>query len=127
MPFFLADDLEREFDLIRLFVGVELFEGLDVAGHDRGAGFDEVLKAQFLLGFRSPVNGLFAFVLVVVGEVEDVGALELELAHAGDVELAAVEALFGKAGDGFFGCGVNDLVYLSLDGFLLDAQGAQGF
>ena len=127
MPFFLADDLEREFDLIRLFVGVELFEGLDVAGHERSAGFDAVLLFDLLAGILAPFDRLLLRVFVVVGEVEDVGALELELAHAEHFKLTAVEAMLGKAGDGFFGCGVNDLVYLSLDGFLLIAQGAQGF
>ena len=125
--FFLVDDLEGEFDLVGLFVGVEFGESLEESGHACGTSLDEVLKAQFLFGFRSPVNGFFALVFVVVGEVEDVGALELELAHAGDVELTAVEALVGKISNGFFGGGVNDLVYLRLDGFLLVAQGAQGF
>ena len=62
---------------------------------------------------------------MVIGEVKDVGALELERADVRDLELAAVEALFGKDGNGFLSGGVNDGVYLSLDGFLLIAQGAQ--
>ena len=127
VTFFLVDTLDRQFDLVGLFVGVELFEGLNVAGHDRGAGFDAVLLFDLLAGILAPFDRLLLRVLVVVGEVENVGALELEGADAGDFELTAVEALFGKAGNGFVGSSVNNLVYLSLDGFLLDAQGAQGF
>ena len=124
--FSLVNDFDGEFDLVGLFVGVELFEGLDVTGHDRGAGFDAVLFRDFLAGILAPFNRLLLRVFVVVGEVKDVGALELEGADVGDFELAAVESLLGKGGNGFLGGGVNDGVYLSLDGFLLGAQGAQG-
>ena len=127
MPFLLVHDLDGEFDLVGLFVGVEFDEGFEETGHSGSASFDEVLEAEFLFGLCTPVNGFLTFVFVVVREVEDVGTLELESTHAGNFEFTAVEALFGKAGDGFFGCGVNDLVYLSLDGFSLGRAGCAGF
>ena len=124
--FSLVDDFDRQSDLVGLFVRVELFEGLDVTGHDRGAGFDAVLLFDLLLGILAPFDRLLLRVFVVVGEVKDVGALELEGADVGDFELTTVETLLGKDGNGFLGGSVNDGVYLSLDGFLLVAQGAQG-
>ncbi len=127
MPFLLVHDLDGEFDLVGLFVWVEFDEGFEEAGHSGSASFDEVLEAEFLFGLCTPVNGFFTFVFVVVGEVKDVGTLELEGADVGDFELTTVETLLGKDGNGFLGGGVNDGVYLSLDGFLLIAQGAQGF
>ena len=89
--FFLVDTLDRQFDLVGLFVRVELFEGLDVTGHDRGAGFDAVLFRDFLAGILAPFDRLLLRVFVVVGEVEDVGALELDLAEFlyGDVFVCA--------------------------------------
>ena len=120
-----ADAFDGEFDVIGLFVGVEFDEGFEETGHTCGAGFDCVLKAQFVFGFCSPFNGFFAFVLVVVGEVKDIGTLELEGAYSIDIELTAVEAFSGKDGDGFIGCLGADFVDTSLDGFFLGAQGAQ--
>ena len=126
--FFLVeiDALEGEFDLVGFFIGMELLEGLDEAGHERCTGFDTILLIDLLAGILAPFNRLFLRVLTVVSEVEDVGALELEGPDIGDLELTAVLPFFGKDGNGFLGCGVNDGVYLSLDGFLLDAQVAQG-
>lgn len=126
MPFLLVHDLDRQFDLVGLFVGVEFDEGFEEAGHSGSASFDEVLEAEFLFGLCTPVNGFLTFVFVVVREVEDVGTLELESTHAGNFEFTAVLALFGEDGNGFFGSVAADFVYLCLDGFLLGAQGAQG-
>ena len=120
-----ADAFDGEFDVIGLFVGVEFDEGLEATGHAGGAGFDEVLKAQFVFGFCAPVDGFFAFVLVVVGKIEDIGTLELEGAYSFDIELTAVEAFLGEDGDGFVGGVREDRVNTSLEGFFLGAQGAQ--
>ena len=81
----------------------------------------------FLFVLLPPTDGIFAFVAVVVGHVDDIGALELEGAEVGDGELAAVFAFGGKDGDGFGGGGVRDGFDLSLEGFFLGAQFAQEF
>ena len=89
----IKDYFEDEFDFVGFFVGIEFDEGLEQTGHGGGARLDEVLEAQFLFGFGSPAYSLFALVAVEVLEMEDVGALELELANALHVKLAAVETL----------------------------------
>ena len=99
----LINDFDGEFDFVGLFVGIEFDESFEETGHTCGAGFDLVLKAQFFFGFGAPVDGLFAFVLVVIGKVEDIGTLELEGADVRDGELTAVLPFFGKDGDGFVG------------------------
>ena len=81
----------------------------------------------FLLVLLPPADGILAFVAVVVGHVDDVGALELEGAEVGDGELAAVFAFGGKDGNGFVGCLGGYFVDTSLDGFFLGAQFAQEF
>ena len=50
----LLNYLDCKFDLIRLLVGVELDEGLDVSVHDGGTGFDEVLFFDFLFRVLAP-------------------------------------------------------------------------
>ena len=81
LVFFLLDNLDRQLDLVRLFVRVEVDEGLDIAVHDGGAGLDKVLLFELLAGILTPFNGLFLLVLVVVGKVKNIGALELEPAY----------------------------------------------
>ena len=121
----LVDDFDGQFDFVGLFVRVEFDEGLEEAVHSRSAGLDEVLKTRFVLGFFTPADGFFALVFVVVLEMEDIGALELESADGGNFELAAVETLGSEDGDGFFSSCVGDGIDLSLDGFFLGAQFAQ--
>ena len=123
----LINDFDGEFDLVGLFVGIEFDEGFDVAVHEGGAGFDKVLFLDLLAGILTPFDGLLLFVFIVVGEVEDIGALELEGAEVGDGELAAVSAFGGKDGDGFGGGSIGDRVNTSLEGFFLGAQFAQEF
>ena len=120
-----ADDFDGELDFVGLFVGIEFDEGLDVAGHEGSTGFDEVLLLDFFASVLAPFDGLLLFVLVVVSEIEDIGTLELEGSYSFDLELTAVEAFGCKDGDGFVGCLGGYFVDTSLNGFLLDAQGAQ--
>ena len=125
--FLLVDDFDGQFDLVGLFVGVEFDEGFDEAVHEGSAGFDEVLLLDLFAGVLAPFDGLFLLVLVVVSEVKDVGALELEGADVFDFKLTFLEAFGGKDSNGFVGCLGGDRIDLSLDGFFLGAQFAQEF
>ena len=81
----------------------------------------------FLFVFLSPADGIFAFIAIVVGHINDIGSLELEGTYSFYLELAAVEAFGGEDSDGFGGSSVGDSVDLCLDGFFLCAQFAQEF
>ena len=111
-------------DFVGLVVGVLVDEALDVAVHERGAGFGLVLEVLFFLVFGAPFDGVFVLVGAEVGEIEDVGSLELEVVVI-DGELTAVETFGGKDSDGFGFSSVGDFEDTSLDGFFLEAQGAQ--
>ncbi len=123
----LVDDFDGEFDVVGGPIGVRGDEAVGDAFHlARQSGL--VLAALlFLLVLLPPADGILTFVAVVVGHVDDVGALELEGAEVGDGELAAVFAFGGKDGDGFVGRLGADFVDLSLEGFFLGAQFAQEF
>ncbi len=123
----LVNDFDGEFDVVGGPIGVRGDEAVGDTFHlARQSGL--VLAALlFLLVLLPPADGILAFVAVVVGHVNDIGALELEGAEVGDGELAAVFAFGGKDGDGFGGGSVRDRIDLSLEGFFLSAQFAQEF
>ena len=120
----LIEDFDGELDFVGLVVGVLVDEALDVAVHERGAGLGLVLEVLFFLVFGAPFDGVFVLVGAEVGEIEDVGSLELEVVVV-DGELTAVETFGGKDSDGFGFSSVGDFEDTSLDGFFLEAQGAQ--
>ena len=99
----LLNDLDRQFHLVRLFVRVQLHERLHISVHDGGACLDQILLFAFLLGILAPFHRLFLLVLVVIGKIENLGALKLEGAYSGDGELAFLQPLSRKDGNGFVG------------------------
>ena len=123
----LIEDFDGEFDVVGSPIGVRGDEAVGDTFHlARQSGL--VLAALlFLLVLLPPADGILAFIAVVVGHVDDIGALELESADVGDGELAAVFSFGGKDGDGFGGGSVRDRIDLSLEGFFLGAQVAQEF
>ena len=123
----LIEDFDGEFDVVGSPIGVRGDEAVGDTFHlTRQSGL--VLAALlFLFVLLPPADGIFTFVAVVVGHVDDVGALELEGAEVGDGELAAVFSFGGKDGDGFGGGGVGNGIDTSLEGFFLVAQFAQEF
>ena len=123
----LVNDFDGEFDVVGSPIGVRGDEAVGDALHLTRQGGLVLAALLFLLVLLPPADGILAFIAVVVGHVDDVGALELEGADVGDGELAAVFAFGGKDGDGFGGGGVGDGFDTSLEGFFLGAQFAQEF
>ena len=120
IDFLLVEALDGQFDVIGFPIGVLSDEGIDDTFHlfgERGG----VLLRLVLCGFLgTPALGVFVLVTMVVGHIDDFGALELEgVAFVG--KLAAI----GSQGEGFSGCLVGDFRDAGFSRFYGLAQSAQ--
>ena len=99
-------------------------EGVDDRFHLLGEGCGVLFGFVLFSLFLPPADSVCVLVAAVVGHVDDVGSLKLEMVVI-DGELTAVETFGGKDSDGFGFSGAGDFEDTSLDGFFLEAQGAQ--
>ena len=101
--FFLVEALDGEFDVVGFPIGVLCDESIDDSFHLLSERRGVLLRLVLRGLLRAPALGIFVLVTMVVGHVDDFGALQLEgMAFVG--ELAAV----GSERKGFSGCLVGD-------------------
>ena len=120
----LVDDLDNKLDAVGFPVRMQSGEGVDDRFHLLGEGCGVLFGFVLFSLFLPPADSVCVLVASVVGHVDDVGSLKLEMVVI-DGELTAVETFGGKDGDGFGFSSVGDFEDTSLDGFFLEAQGAQ--